>query len=75
MKDNVKQAGDVYEYMRKNGGITSKQAFNDLGVSRLPAVILQLKKMGVEIEDEIMTGVDRRGNNSWWKVYRLAKGV
>lgn len=72
MEVKTKQAGAVLEYMNKHGSITQKQANDDLGVSRLSAVILQLKKMGVQIEDEIKTGKDRRGQDTWWKVYRLA---
>lgn len=68
----TRQAFDVLEYMKLNGGITSKQANDELGITRLSAVILQLKKMGYQIEDEIKTGIDRRGQNTWWKVYRLA---
>lgn len=71
MKEGT-QAAAVFEYMIAYGGISQKQANDELGITRLSAVILQLKKLGVEIEDEIKTGVDRRGQSTWWKVYRLA---
>ena len=42
----------VLAYMRDNGAITSRDAFAELGVSRLAAVISQIKKDGVEVESE-----------------------
>lgn len=73
MKVKTRQAFDVLEYLKEHPeGITSKQANDELGITRLSAVILQLKKMGYQIESEIKTGIDRRGQNTWWKVYRLA---
>ncbi len=73
METKTRQAFDVLDYLKvRPGGITSKQANDVLGSTRLSAVILQLKKMGYQIEDEIKTGIDQRGQNTWWKVYRLA---
>ena len=66
------QAFAVYDYMLTYGAITPKQAVEELGITRLAAVILQLKKAGVEINDEIQKGIDRRGNKTWWKAYSLA---
>lgn len=42
----------VLAYMRDNGAITSRDAFFELGVSRLAAVISQIKKDGIEVESE-----------------------
>lgn len=42
----------VLAYMRDNGAITSRDAFVELGVSRLAAVISQIKKDGIEVESE-----------------------
>ena len=60
----------VYAYMLNNGFISQKQA-TELGISRLPAVILQLKKQGVKIKWRVITGMDRYGNKTWWKEYGL----
>ena len=39
----------VLDYMQEFGSITSFEAFKDLGVTRLSAVIFDMKKDGVEI--------------------------
>jgi hypothetical protein len=72
MEGKTRQAYDVLDYMTEHQGITSKQANDDLGITRLSAVVYQLKKMGCKIETEIKTGIDRRGQRTWWKVYRIA---
>lgn len=71
MKEGT-QAFAVYEFMVVHGEISQKQSNEELGITRLSAVILQLKKLGIRIEDEIKTGTDRRGQPTWWKVYKLA---
>ena len=47
-----KQEQRVFDYMVEFGSITTLQAFNDLGNSRLSATIFQLKKKGVVIGGE-----------------------
>ena len=71
-KSVLSQALDVYQYMLDNGSITSKQANDELGITRLAAVILQLKKAGVKFEWKDEKGIDRRGRKTWWRVYSLA---
>ena len=44
------QAEVIYEFMDVNGSITSMDAFQYLGITRLAARISDLKKQGVEIE-------------------------
>lgn len=47
MGTKTRQAFDVLEYLKGHPeGITSKLANDELGITRLSAVILQLKKMG-----------------------------
>lgn len=66
------QMADVLDYIEKHGGISSKQANDDLGITRLSAVVFQLKKRGFVFDEEIKTGIDRRDKKTWWKVYKLA---
>ena len=66
------QATDVYNYILEHGSITSKQANDELGITRLAAVILQLKKKGVKFKWKDEKGIDRRGRKTWWRVYSLA---
>lgn len=39
----------VLHYMKKTGGISSKEAFEQLGITRLSARIFELKQSGVKI--------------------------
>ena len=63
----------VLEYMARNGKINQMIANYRLGVSRLPAIILVLKKRGIRIEDEWEDGTDRNGNYTHWKNWYLAE--
>jgi len=60
------------EYMQKFGGITSKDAFNDLGITRLSAKIFNLKKQGYVIVDEMKQSKNRFGEITHFKKYMLA---
>lgn len=59
----------VFDYMVEFGSITSLQAFNDLGNSRLSATIFSLKKKGVVINGETKTVKNRFGENRYVKQY------
>lgn len=59
----------VFDYMAEFGSITSLQAFNDLGNSRLSATIFNLKKKGVVINGETKTVKNRFGENRYVKQY------
>ena len=48
-------------YLRDNGKITSLEAYNQLGATRLSAVIFALRKMGYEILSEKKTVSTRYG--------------
>lgn len=62
----------VINCMIDNGGITSKEANDKLGVTRLSHYIYLLRRDGNYIvSDEIETGMNRYGNPSRWKRYRL----
>lgn len=67
-----KQQERVLEYMREFGGITSLDAFKDLGVTRLSAVIFNLKADGYRIESEPMKTVNRYGEKVRFSRYKLA---
>ena len=48
----TKRLQRVFDYMVDNKFITSQQAFNDLGETRLSGAIYELKKKGVHIGSE-----------------------
>lgn len=58
----------VLNYMLEFGSITTKQAFEDLGCSRLSEYIRRLRTKMI-IEDEIVTGINRYGEKVFWKKY------
>lgn len=60
----------VLNYIVTFGSITTKQAFEDLGCSRLSEYIRQLRTE-LEIDDEIETGINRYGEKVHWKRYFL----
>ena len=68
------QKARVLQYMEKNGSITSAEAFFELGVSRLSAVIFELRKTH-EIEADWEEGVNRFGERTRFVRYRLADRV
>ena len=60
----------VLNYIVEFGSITTKQAFEDLGCTRLSEYIRQLREE-MEIEDEVITGINRYGEKVFWKRYFL----
>ena len=70
MKETQEQR--VINYIRQFGSITTKDAFNDLGITRLSAKIFNLKKQGYEIKDNFEQGKNRYGEITNFKRYYLA---
>lgn len=63
----------VLEYMQRFGYITTLDAFNDLGITRLSAKIFNLRKAGYEIPDETIKVKNRFGEEVHVKKYMLAE--
>lgn len=63
----------VLNYMLEFGSITMKQAFEDLGCTRLSEYIRRLRTR-MTIEDEIITGINRYGEKVFWKKYFIKEG-
>lgn len=61
----------VLEYLQAYGSITSLQAFNDLGVTRISARIYDLRNMGHRIESDFVNVPRRNGEQASVKKYRL----
>ena len=60
----------VLNYILRFGSINTKQAFIDLGCTRLSEYIRQLR-LTMNVKDRIITGKNRFGENVWWKEYYL----
>lgn len=73
-KNKVTQKDRVLEYMQDFGSISPKEAFEDLGVYRLSAIIYDLKyKDGYDIKTEIERGKNRYGDSTCYARYSFAE--
>ena len=61
----------VLDYMNNFGSISSLEAFRDLGVTRLSAVIFNLKKAGYNITSNREKSINRYGDTTYFARYRL----
>lgn len=66
--NNSNQKAAVLNYMETHGAITQADAWSELGCSRLPARISELRKLGFEIADEWQSNPT---TGKRWKAYRL----
>ena len=64
------QCERILKFMDDFGSISTMQAFNDLGVTRLASRIHDLRRMGIVIESETLTGKNRYGESTHYSVYR-----
>lgn len=72
MSDKMRRQGvRVMGYMEQFGGITSLEAFQDLGITRLAAVIFDLKKAGVPIKTDRVSSTNRYGENVSFARYSI----
>ena len=61
----------IVQHMQKWGGITTLEAINCYGITRLPARIGELREQGIPITDAWETGENRYGELVRYKRYRL----
>lgn len=59
----------VLDHLKKHGTITSMEAIENYGATRLSAIIFSLRKKGYSIETIDVKGVDRYGNNMVYGKY------
>lgn len=67
----MSQKQRVLDYMREFGSITSLEAFRDLGVTRLSAVVFDLKAEGHGITTKQEQGTNRWGDKTNYARYVL----
>lgn len=61
----------VLDYIREFGSISSLEAFRDLGVTRLSAVIFDLKEAGYEFDTKTERSTNRYGERTSCARYSL----
>ena len=71
MRHKVKQIERVMMYLDRYGSITTREAFNDLGIARLASRIHDLKKIGYPIKSETIRVKNRFGEDTHYTKYSL----
>lgn len=61
----------VLKHLQTYGTITSWQAFQEYGATRLSGIIFELRKEGYTISTNESSGVDCCGNRSNYATYKL----
>lgn len=64
----------VLDYMREFGSITPVDAFRDLGITRLAAVVCNLRREGHDIYSEREHALNRYGRKVRYARYSFGKG-
>ena len=75
MKKKDSQIVDIITYLRKNKSITSLEAIEYFGATRLSGIIFTLRKRGFGIETEIVNKKNRYGNITNFAIYHLVKDL
>lgn len=65
------QCERIIQYMQDFGSITTREAFNDIGCTRLASRIHDLTRQGYRIESRFVTGKNRYGDKVSFKRYWL----
>ena len=73
MKEHSGNTGRILEYLKNHKGITSMEAFDKFGATRLSAIIHVLRKDGYWIEDVDREAKNRYGETVHFVEYRLKK--
>ena len=67
----TKREQRVFDFMHDFNGITSLEAFVELGETRLSGCIYQLKKKGINISTEDIVVTNRWKEKRWVKRYYI----
>lgn len=67
----MNQRQRIIDYIRQFGSITSKEAYNDLGITQLATRIKELKELGYEFETKWESSKNRFGESVSFKRYYL----
>lgn len=67
------QHEQILIYIRMHGSITPMDAFTDLGITKLATRISEMKREGVEFEQDFESRENRFGERVHYMRYRLKK--
>lgn len=71
--DKITKTKQVLNHLKQYGSITSLEAIDMYGATRLSAIIFKLRNHGYDIETIKMPFTDRYGNHSVYGKYVLKK--
>lgn len=71
--ERMTQRDRVLDYINRFGSITSREAFNDLGVTQLAARICELNDRGYEFDKQYESAKNRFGENVSFVRYSIKK--
>ena len=69
----INKTTEVLKHLKEHGSITSLEAFNLYGATRLSAIIFNLKKKGYDITTTDGSCIDRYGHNCQFAKYTLVE--
>lgn len=69
----AKQTDLILMHMKKYGSITHMEAESEYGIARLASRINDLRRQGVAIKSEIITGKNRRDEDTHYARYSLVE--
>ena len=75
MESKVTQKLLILEHLKSNGYITSMEAFESYGVTRLSSIIYTLRHEGYNIESVYMTTTNRYGKQTRFASYVLEEDI
>lgn len=64
----------ILKYIEEVGSITTFESYSELGVTRLPSRIWDLKQQGYSFEEEWISKKNRYGKTVSFKKYKLLIG-
>lgn len=72
---NKSQTSEIINLLRKQGYITSYEAIEKFGATRLSGIIFILRERGFGIETEMVRGKNRYGHITNYAIYCLTKDI
>lgn len=72
---NKSQTSEIINLLRKQGYITSYEAIEKFGATRLSGIIFILRERGFGIETEMVQGKNRYVHITNYAIYRLTKDI
>lgn len=69
--EKTNKTKEVLKHLKKKGNITSWEAIQFYGATRLSAIIFNLRKRGYNIDSLMVEKMDRFGNESRYAKYIL----